>query len=706
MEHKSDLAFQIERLENEVRILRERERRQRRFVDSLPVVAWSTDTQGKIDYVNPCWLEYTQLSFAEALEKGWQAIVAESDYPLFRVKFFDALEHSDTFEIECRLTNRLSNTTRWHLLSGVVERDENSTVMRWAGVATDINDERAAAETSRFLIALNDVLQLGLNYNDNLQKLSENLVPFLADLAVIEIENGEGFRERVAAYHRKPEVLKQLHSRNFLKSPTTQTDRGVNHVLKTGKAILIPEIRRLSLVNHIQDEELVSGIADLELYSTMILPLQARGRVFGALSLFSAESRRQYNESDLRLAEEVSRRASIAIDNARLFQETQEANRAKDEFLATLSHELRTPLSAIMGWTDFLLDGKPDEELLQEGLQALHRNAKAQSEIINDLLDVSRVITGKLRLEKADLDLNSIIVEAIESVHVAAAAKNIHIIKKLNDEIPNIFGDKTRLLQVFWNLLSNAVKFTPFGGEIRVESRAENGKASVSIRDSGIGIEQGFLPFVFQRFHQQDSSKTRRFGGLGLGLSIVRHLVEMHGGSVAVASEGKDKGSTFSVEFPVAERLSSAKTKGHSRRYINGTSNTSNSVPSEAKILVVDDSEDILYLLSYLLKKNGVQVVTAPSASHALELLQNETFDLLVSDIGMPQMDGFTFLKRLRADSRNRNHAIPAIALTAYVREEDKRDALAAGFQQHISKPVNPIELLSTLRSSLHHQHT
>jgi signal transduction histidine kinase len=373
------------------------------------------------------------------------------------------------------------------------------------------------------------------------------------------------------------------------------------------------------------------------------------------------------------------------------------ANRSKDEFLAMVSHELRTPLNAITGWAGMLLAGKLDAERTRRAIETIERNARAQAQLIDDLLDVSRIISGKLRLAAGKVDVASIADLALESVRLAADAKGVALESHLEGRLGTITGDTDRIQQVIWNLLSNAIKFTPKGGRVvlRVERTAD--LLTIAVDDTGQGISPDFLPYVFDRFKQADGSATRQKGGLGLGLAIARHIVELHGGTIEARSEGEGKGASFIVSLPVESyiRAGSGAVAPHSdRQQIERPHDVEG-----MRVLVIDDEPDARELIKALLESCHVDVTTAASAAEGFELLQSGRPDVVLSDIAMPGEDGLSFIRRVRALPRESGGRIPALALTAYARLEDRTRALLAGFNGHIAKPVQPTELLAMLSS-------
>jgi PAS domain S-box-containing protein len=379
----------------------------------------------------------------------------------------------------------------------------------------------------------------------------------------------------------------------------------------------------------------------------------------------------------------------------------EEASRLKDEFLATVSHELRTPLTAILGWAHLLRTGKFEDKQSLKALETIERNARSQAQLIDDLLDVSRIITGKLRLDVRAVDPNFFIESAIEAVRPAAEAKAIRVQKIMDTGVVSVSGDPVRLQQVVWNLLSNAIKFTPRGGRVQIRLERVNSHIEIAVSDTGAGITPEFLPHVFDRFRQADQQTTRQHGGMGLGLSIVRHLVELHGGTVRAESPGEGQGSTFTVLLPVApvyQRI------GEVERVHPAARDTlpSYECPEKLdglKVLVVDDEQDTRELLKAGLNQCGAEVMLAGSAAEALEAMATAVPDVLVSDIGMPGEDGYELIRRVRELPAESGGRVPAIALTAYARTEDRMQALRAGYQMHVPKPVELAELVAIVAS-------
>ncbi len=425
--------------------------------------------------------------------------------------------------------------------------------------------------------------------------------------------------------------------------------------------------------------------------------------------LEQAHAERQLAESEalkdlvarLRASEESLKR--IAEERERLLEseraaraESERASHLKDEFLATLSHELRTPLNAILGWTHLLRARLDDAQQLAEGLETIDRNARVQTQIVNDLLEMSRIISGKLRLDLQQVDLASIAEEAITSSRPAADNKRIALQSAIDPDAGEIWGDPARLQQVLWNLLSNAIKFTPDDGSIDIRLRRVDSHVELTIADTGQGIKAEFLPYLFDRFRQADASTTRQHRGMGLGLSIVKNLVEMHGGSVAASSAGENQGSTFVVRLPLASE-SQLRVIGLSVREAPGGEPDIEPDFHGLRLLVVDDEHDAREFVSRVLSETGADVRTASSTAEALRAIADDPPDVLISDIGMPQADGFELIRAVRELPPARGGLMPALALTAFARSEDREQALLAGYQGHLAKPVQPAELTAQI---------
>ncbi|WP_335070811.1 GAF domain-containing protein [Nostoc sp.] len=744
-----------------------------------------------------------------------------------------------------------------------------------ARLEAEADQQRAA-----FLAQVSATLASSLDYESTLTSVANLVVPYFADWCSVNLLQDNQAINQVAVAHRDPEKVKLAWELYQRYPKDWDASEGVAKVLRTGLAEMVTEISDAALAAAIQDPEHLRILRELGLKSCIILPLMARKRIFGAISFVTAESERRYSIADLSLAEDVAHRAAIAIDNARLYQEAQQAqttaeqaleriarlqsitsalsesltpaqvseviveqsmaalgassalvallnenkteleivravgynqdlldtwrhftidspfpiaeavrtgqpiwaqsrqnqiaryphlaeiyaqydidpwisiplmvegwavggitlgfaqpqllsgedqafilavaqqcaqaiarahlyeaertarnaaesaNRIKDEFLAVLSHELRTPLNPILGWTKLMRTRKLDQLTSDRALETIERNAKLQTQLIEDLLDVSRILQGKLNLNFYPINLVSVIEAAIETVRLSAQAKSIEIQTILESDVGQVLGDTNRLQQVIWNILSNAIKFTPTGGQVKIKLEQVGLQVKICVTDTGKGIVPEFLAYVFDYFRQADSATTRKFGGLGLGLAIVRHLVELHGGTVQAESLGEGQGATFTVILPCLQDES----KGIKDAKDSSSLLADQSSPlSGLQILVVDDDADMREFLSFMLEQYGATVITVTSAIAALTALSQSQPNLIISDIGMPEMDGYMLMRQVRSLKPEQGGTIPALALTAYAGEMDQQQAIAVGFQQHISKPVDPEELVKAI---------
>ena len=414
-------------------------------------------------------------------------------------------------------------------------------------------------------------------------------------------------------------------------------------------------------------------------------------------SIAQAEAARLHVEELSKYINELQRseeaRGQLLHRAERARAEAEAANRIKDEFLATLSHELRTPLTSLLGWSSVLREAKRDEKVLSQGLEAIDRNARVQAQLIDDLLDVSRIVSGKLNLEVRPLDISSVTRAAINVVRPAADAKGITLDYWSQPGLGAISADSARLQQIIWNLLSNAVKFTPHGGKIFVRVERDGPDARLTVQDTGQGIDAEFLPRVFDRFRQADSSTTRSFGGLGLGLAIVRHLVELHGGTVSAYSDGINRGASFSATFPLLADRSEPLPVAHS---VDSGAFEVHSLDG-LRVLLVDDEPEAREILATVITRTGAEVKSCTSASEALAELIEWKPDVILSDIAMPEEDGYSFIGKVRSLPREQGGHTPAAALTAYARDIDRQEALAAGYQMHIAKPIGAGQLVSMI---------
>jgi signal transduction histidine kinase/ActR/RegA family two-component response regulator len=566
--------------------------------------------------------------------------------------------------------------------------------------------ERRSNERLGLLARAGEALWASLDVEETLRGLVHLMVPAFADLASVFMLEGEELRP-VDVAHSDPS-LAGLVAEIVERYPSKRSEAaGLGAVLRSKKTHWLSTVGDDLLRRIAHDEEHFLALKRLAPRSSIVTPVFA-GDEGGAVVLFlTAESERVYDKGDCEFAEEIARRAGLAIERARLHRaaeraarRAEEANRVKDEFLATVSHELRTPLTAIGGWSE-IIARKAIDPTITKGLDVIRRNVRVQAKIIDDILDVSRIITGKMKLEMGPVDMTAIARDALDVVRPSVDAKGLGLAFQAPESACVLVGDAARLQQIVWNLLSNAVKFTDAGGRVTLQVEQEGSSVVVTVSDTGRGIEPGFLPYVFDRFRQADGSSTRRFGGLGLGLAIVRHIVELHGGHVAAESPGSGQGATFRVDLPVrAVAPLDPFQLSESSESLDEAPRTMGDITG-IRLLVVDDEADARDLLQTVVTGAGGSAEVVASAAEALEAVQRFQPDVIVCDIGMPDADGYSFIRQLRARSRDRGGAVPTIALTAYSRKEDRMRALSAGFSAHLAKPIDADELVAVI-ASLH----
>ncbi|MBW4615576.1 MAG: PAS domain S-box protein [Desmonostoc vinosum HA7617-LM4] len=871
--------------------LRESEERFRAMFDQAAVGIAQVALDGKFIQINPALCEITGYKYEELIQMNCQQITHPDDLEADLVNAQRVLAGKiNGYSLEKRYI-RKDGSLIWINLTSSVVQDAHGQPKYAVGIIEDISDRKRAEAAQQFLVEASTLIAASLDYEATLTGVANLAVPTLADWCIVDIFLQDWSSKQIALATADPikrQTLIEIRRRYPPKS-------GGEHLVKRlrqGKAVFHTNFSDQTLVQMAQNAEHLQLLRSLGICSLMVIPLRSRGQLFGAISFFSAESGRHYEQTDVALAEDIARRAATAIDNARLYQETQQAkqaaeqavnriallqritaalsealtlqqvanvvvtqgiaalnaqagfvvllaedevtlklvqaagysqyfidtwasfslscsipsaetvrtgqpifienqaawvakkyldfpsqegnfacasiplvqegkiigalefkfaiaqtfneedqrfiltlgqqcgqaiaraqlyeaeqtaraeaetaNRIKDEFLAVLSHELRTPLNPILGWAKLLRTRKHDQATITRALETIERNAKLQTQLIEDLLDVSRILQGKLNLKISTVDLRATITNALETVCLAAEAKSIQIQTVLGDNIIQVMGDGDRLQQVVWNLLSNAVKFTPSGGrvEVRLSTLSDNGDGSpkphsstqhsalnyaqIQVIDTGKGISRAFLPHVFEYFRQSDSKTTRVFGGLGLGLAIVRHLVELHGGTVHAESPGEGKGATFTVKLPL---LKNSHLDIPSAESPDLETNNADLFLCGVRILLVEDQVDVREFFCFVLEKYGATVTAVASATAALEALAQSQQDVLLSDIAMPLMDGYTLIREVRKLPPEQGGQILAIALTAYAGEIDQVQALSAGFQKHVPKPADPIEL-------------
>lgn len=558
-------------------------------------------------------------------------------------------------------------------------------------------------ERAVFLNELSRLIGSSLAYDRMLARCARLAVPLLGDLCAIDIQDADGTLRRAACAHVDPTKEGVAYEARARYGFSTTAPGGVPAVLNSHRSTLISPATPADLEQAAQNAEQLQLFQQVGISAWMTVPMIARERAFGAVTFAITESDRRYDRTDLLFAEAVVSQIAVAGDNARLYraaeaarEAAEAASNAKDQFLSTLSHELRTPLNAVYGWATMLERGQLGEEQARRAVQIILRNVNAQVRLIDDLLDLSQVTSGRLRLAVQPVDLRSVIEDALDGIRPAAEAKNIRLQPVLASPGGPVSGDPDRLQQIVWNLLSNAVKFTPKGGRVQVQLQRVKSHVEIVVSDTGQGIQPELLPQIFDRFRQGDSSSTRAHGGLGVGLALVRHLVELHGGIVFAESPGEGRGTTFVVKLPLMiANPAEPPAKGTPAKHQNANAQSLVGL----RILVVDNDPTAVDLNREILSQVGAEVRGCTSGAEALQILQEWRPAVLVSDIEMPGLDGYTLLRQIRALDPDQGGKTPALALSAYNRPEDRVRSLRAGFNFHVSKPVEPNELTAIVAS-------
>lgn len=602
-------------------------------------------------------------------------------------------------------------------------RDSEGIPRYLLGISEDITEQKIAAEASiqrlreqiaakeseraqerlLFLSKASAVLGSSLDFHTTLTNLTNLCVPQVADWCSIETLNPDGTLSQISVAHSNPSKLAMGRKFQETYPSDPKGASGPYRVVREGLAEFIPHLTSEMLEAGARSPKHLAALKEFEFQSYICVPIRARNRTLGALTLVTTrESGRVFSTADLNLAGDLAERAGYAVENAQLYNESANLNRIKDEFLATLSHELRTPMNVIRGHAEILKNHGPElsTDQVATSVEAIYRNASAQTELISDLLDVSSIITGKVSYQPAPFSPAESLKNILDGMITTAEAKGVKLISDLSRAPMQVVADATRLHQVIWNLLSNALKFTPRGGSVRLMVEVAKEEWSITVTDTGRGIDAGFLPYVFDRFRQEDATSTRTFGGLGLGLSIVRHLVEIHGGRVSVESEGRGKGSTFRIYLPLVSLPTTQQTSTRHAETPAPTEQPGSNLLG-VKVLVIEDSVDNRELIRFYLSRAGATVYEADSAEGARKKLNELVPDIIVSDIGLPDENGIEMIRKLRAHPRPEIASIPAVAFTAYVRETEQVAAIEAGFQKHLGKPVSGTVLVNTLRELL-----
>jgi PAS domain S-box-containing protein len=657
------------------------------MADTAPAMLWISDASGAWTFLSRQWYEITGQEAESALGLGWLNALHPDDRDSAADTVFEATDQRRPFHFECRLSQPTAEP-RWTIIAGQPRLNVDGHFLGFVGSAIDITERRRAEEA-----VIDEV-----HTRETLSRVGAALAS--------ELDPDRLLQSAIDAATTLTSAQWGVFFTTFVDDNGNRQEHhaasGVPKSAFPGAPAVPPAAARSSIVRI--DDLLAADSSeagdverrwlphDLLVRSYLSVPVVSRtGEVRGAVC-FGHTRAGIFLPKHEQLASGIASWAALALDNASLYREAQEANRAKDEFIATLSHELRTPLNAMLGWAHMLRSNVLPPETQRRALDTLERNVRTQAQLVDDLLDISRIVAGKLHLKSDYVDLTSVVMSAADTVRPATVAKGIAFSVVVNpEEQVVVVGDADRLRQILWNLLTNAVKFTPKGGVIEIElSHTDNGVA-VIVTDTGQGIRQDFLHHVFERFRQADSTTSRRHGGLGLGLAIVRHLTEAHGGSVTAESEGEGLGSTFTVHLPIRAI--------RRREDTSRERETRGDALAGLRVLLVDDEPDAREVLQVLLEVQGAIVTAASSAGEALDLLRQHPTDVLLADIGMPEQDGFSLIEAVRA-LQTPEAAVPAVAVTAYVSSRDRARAFSAGYGWHVAKPVDPDQLVAVVTAA------
>ncbi len=655
------------------------EKRYADLADSMPQIVWAADANGAVTYVNRRWNELAGAS------TEFRSLLHPDDFERFQQGWRGAVRAGSRWEGEFRFGNAEVGY-RFHLVRAVPRITSGKNVDSWIGTSTDIDERVRANRALGMLAEASRALGSVGEETSELEGVIRLALPFLGDAVMMGFETTSGPRHwRVCApgveASRLDDPRFELGPANVGYSGAPEIYTDVAAALRAVRSPLRSEERESSRWTHL------GFLHELGVTGYMCLPLAARGTALGTLTFVRFASR--YDERDVTLAEDLARRLAAAVENARLHETTEkrrveleEANKSKDVFLATLSHELRTPLNAIVGWADLLRSGTLSQDERSRAVSTIDRNAHALSQLVADLLDVSRIVTGTLKLESKLVVLRKLVEAAIEAARPQCNLRKITLDEAL-DDVGVVHGDAGRLRQVVANVLSNAVKFTPEGGTISVRLSRDQERAFIVVQDDGEGIEGELLPHVFDRFRQAEAARTR---GLGLGLAIVKHLVEDHEGHVWAESEGKGRGTKVTVELPLVSATDAPDDEPAAPADV--------AVGSEltgVHALLVEDDPDGNELITMVLQRCGARVTSVATAAAALRALDAEKPDVVISDIGLPDVDGIELIKQIRGLPCC--EGLPAVALTAYASRQDAVRVISAGFDAHMAKPVQPAVL-------------
>ena len=647
-----------------------------------------TDPDGQIIY----WNRFAEALYgwtrAEALGRNVAEIVVAPEAAAQATEIMARLRAGENWSGEFRVRRR-DGTTFIAFVTDTPLRDERGDVKAIIGISVDISDRKRLEESLRFLADASATLADLVDYQSTLQKVAALSVPHFADWCAVDVAEPGGTLRRLAVAHADEAKVRLAQELDERYPPRRDVAYGAYHVLRTGRSEMMAEVPESVLVELAADDDHLRILRGLGLKSYICVPLQKRGQALGVVTFVMAESGRAYTEADLAFAEELARRSAIAVENAQLYRELREADRRKDEFLATLAHELRNPLAPIRNGLQVLRLAGGGGEMGDEARSMMERQLGQMVRLVDDLLDVSRITRNKLELRKERVTLAAVVHSAVETSRPLMEQAGHTFSLTLPPSPVYLDADLTRLAQVFSNLLNNSAKYTEPGGRISLTGELAGGEVVVRVRDNGLGIPADALPRIFEMFSQVDRNLERAQGGLGIGLTLVRRLVEMHGGTVEARSDGPGRGSEFIVRLPVLKVAQQA------APVLGGESATAT---ARRRILVVDDNRDSAISLGMMLKLMGNETHTAHDGLAAVAAAEEFRPDVILLDIGLPKLNGYDACRRIREQPWSKGTVI--VALTGWGQEEDRRRSQEAGFDHHLVKPVDVNDLIKLLAGS------
>jgi len=651
----------------------------RHLVETNPAIAWSTDADGAVTYANKRLFDYTGLQPDRDGENWARLAIHPDDHPDREEAWHKARFDGAAFETEARI-RRHDGAYRWFLLRVLPLKDASGRVVEWFGSGTDIDERKRSEENLRFLADASAVLAEITDREGTLRRIAEIAVPHFADWSEVTVLEAGGKARRLVATHWDPERAK--FAEELERRYPSLEDSAARRVIRSAEPVFAPDVSEAMMREAARDAEHLEMIRSLQLRSYICVPMLSKDRVHGAIAFATAESGRTYSDFDLEAAQEVARRAAIAIENAELVQALKDADRRKDEFLAVLAHELRNPLAPVRNAIEILRSSPQSSPQLQWTHDVIDRQVRQLSRLVDDLLDVSRITSGKIELRKQRVELGAAIRIALESSRPFIERGGHELTVHTPAEPIFLDADLARLAQILSNLLNNAAKYTRAGGHIWLTAEESNGEAVIRVRDNGIGVDPAMLDRIFDMFAQAPSADAHSPGGLGIGLTLVRRLVELHGGRVEAHSDGIGRGSEFAVCLPLA-RVEPARGAA--------ASHAGAEMPRQSRrILVVDDNRDAADSLCMLLKSRGHDVRVAYDGLEAVGAAVTFKPDVVLLDIGLPKLSGHDAARRIR---EARGADILIIAVTGWGQEEDRRRAREAGFDHHLTKPVEPADI-------------